>query len=445
MGLIIDNGLVISGDAERHIWPRGAVAMEGDRIVRVGPREEVVRAYPGFERRDAGGMAVLPGLVNGHSHTALSVLRGMVEDVGRRSLHRIYFPFMELMTEEDVEVMASLGCLETVKSGTTCLVELYSGLDPILEAVDRVGCRAVAGEMIRDVDLLGIRDGDYRFDPRMRDDMLRQGMETVDKWHGRGRGRIQCLLSPLAPDMCSAGFLKEVRELAEKSDLRVHTHLDQSPVEVEQVLAREGMRPAEFLESVGLVGPRLTAAHCFLAAEREIEILGQSGTNVAHCSGIAARRGYSPPIPALKKAGANVCLGSDNMTGDMMETMRLALMIGRIVSGDDTALPSAEVLEMATMGGARAVGLDTEIGSLEAGKKADLVLLDMKKPHLEPVINPVAGLVHYGLASDVDTVMVGGRVIMADRSFRTIDEEAVMSRARQTAKRLWKEFERRKR
>ena len=440
MDFLIHNGLVLTMDAEKRIFPKGALAIQGNRILEVGSQEEIFHSYPAFKRLDAQGKAILPGLVNSHSHTALSALRGMVEDGGRQTLYKIYFPFEQLMTDEDLFVMGLLGCVETLKSGTTCLVENFMNISRIVQAMDQVGLRGVVSEIVRDVDYLGIKNGVYRFDPKIGDKLLRNGVDLIEKWHGKSDGRMRCLLSPHAPDMCSAGLLREIRGLAEKMKVGVHTHLCQSKVEVEEVVRRVGKRPAQFLEEVGLLGPQLTGAHCFWADEKEVEILGKSGTNVAHCSGIAARRGYAPPIWALKQAGANVGLGSDNMTGDMIEAMRLALMIARIKTGDSTALPSMEILEMATMNGARAVGLQNEIGSLEKGKKADLIMLDLKKPHLVPVIDAVPDIVHYAIASDVDTVIVDGRIIMEGRQVKTVNEEEVMKQAQKTTERLWAEF-----
>ncbi len=442
MDFLIHNGIILTMDPRRKLLNPGALVLRGDRILDVGPEGEILKSYPESKKLDAGGKAILPGLVNSHSHTALSVLRGMVEDGGRQTLYKIYFPFEQLMSEEDILVMALLGCLETLKAGTTCLVENYMGISRVVEAIDRVGFRAVVSEIVRDVDYLGIKDGTYRFDPKIGEGLLKKGVDLVEKWHGKGDGRIRCLLSPHAPDMCSPRLLREIRALAEKMDVGVHTHLSQSLVEVEQVVSREAKRPVQYLEEIGLLGPRVTGAHCFWVDEKEVEILGRTHTNVAHCSGIAARRGYAPPIWALKQAGANVVLGTDNMTGDMVEAMRLALMIGRIKTGESTVLPSMEILEMATLNGARAVGLEKEIGSLEKGKKADLILLDLKKPHLVPVIDAAADIVHYGISSDVDTVIVGGRILMEGREVKTLNETEVMQQAQRTTERLWAEFKR---
>lgn len=440
--MLIYNGLIVTMDADRRIWQPGAVVIREGRILDLGPQDNILIAYADVAKLDAGGKAVLPGLVNIHSHTAMSALRGMTEDLGRRSLYDVYTPFTELMTREDIFLMGRLGCLETLKSGTTCLVENYSDISTVVEALDQIGIRAVVSEIVRDADFLELRNRNYRFDPKTGEKLLQQGVDLIEKWHGKHNGRILCQMSAHAPDLCSAGLLRQIRALAEKYDVGVHFHLSQNPGEVEQVLTREGKRPAEYLESVGLVGPRVIAAHCFLSDEREVEILGGSRTNVAHCSGIAARRAYAPPIWDLKQAGANITLGSDNMTGDMVEAMRLALVIARVKTGIDTALSSMEVLEAATINGAKALGLDKEIGSLEKGKKADIIMLDLKKAHLTPVVDAVTDFVHYGISSDVDTVIVDGCVLMEERQVKSVNEEAVLEQAQKTGERLWEEYRR---
>jgi 5-methylthioadenosine/S-adenosylhomocysteine deaminase len=440
MDMLIYNGLIVTMDADRKIWQQGAVVIREGRILDIGPQDNILNAYADVEKVDAKGKAVLPGLVNIHSHTAMSALRGMTEDLGRRSLYDVYTPFTELMTREDIFLMSRLGCLETLKSGTTCLVENYSDISTVVEALDQIGIRAMVSEIVRDADFLELKNRNYCFDPRIGEKFLQQGVDLIEKWHGKHNGRILCQMSAHAPDLCSANLLKQIRVLAEKYDVGVHFHLSQNPGEVEQVLKREGKKPAEYLESVGLVGPRVIAAHCFLSDQQEVEILGRSRTNIAHCSGIAGRRAYAPPIWDLKQAGANITLGSDNMTGDMVEAMRLALVIARVKTGIDTAMSSMEVLEAATINGAKALGLDKEIGSLEKGKKADIIMVDLKKAHLIPVVNAVTDLVHYGISSDVDTVIVDGCVLMEDRQVKTVNEAEILEQAQKTGERLWEKY-----
>jgi 5-methylthioadenosine/S-adenosylhomocysteine deaminase len=234
--------------------------------------------------------------------------------------------------------------------------------------------------------------------------------------------------------------LEEIRSLAEKMNVGITIHIAQSPGEVEQVIKREGKRPVEYLDSVGFLGPRVIGGHCVHLSQAEIDILGRTRTQVSHNAAINARRGFIAPIRALKDAGANIGLGSDNMSEDMIEVMRIALMVGRIKTGNYAAFMPRDVMEMATQNGANALGLGKEIGSLEKGKKADVILLDLKKPHIVPLINIMGNIVHTGLSSDVDTVIVDGQILMEGREVKPIKEEEVLMRAQKTTERLWEEF-----
>lgn len=440
MDLLIHNGIIVTMDADRKILKPGALAIQGDRILDVGPEEEMLRSYPNFRKLDARGKAILPGFVNLHTHTALTVLRGVAEDAGIKSLYEQIFPMTALMTGQDKYTMALLGCLEALKSGTTCIVENFHGMADIVGAVDRIGLRGVVSEIVNDADLLEIRKGQYRFDPKIGQDLLQKGVDLVEKWHGKENGRILCHLSAHAPDTCSPGLLKEIKALSEKLDVGITVHLAQSPREVEQVLGREKKRPVEYLESVGFLGPRVIGGHCVHIDQREVEILGKTRTNVSHNAAINARRAWIAPVFALKQAGANIGLGSDNMSEDMVEVMRVALLVGRIKTNNFAALMPDDVLEMATRNGAKALGLDKEIGSLEKGKKADLVMIDLDKPHLVPLVKVVANIVHTGMASDVDTVMVDGHILMEGREVKIVNEKEVMEQAQKTTERLWADY-----
>jgi 5-methylthioadenosine/S-adenosylhomocysteine deaminase len=300
--------------------------------------------------------------------------------------------------------------------------------------------RAVVSEMVNDADLLEIRKGNYRFDTKIGESLLKKNVDLIEKWHGRGNGRIRCHFGPHAPDTCSPWLLKEIKALAEKMDLGITIHIAQSPGEVEQVVRREGKRPVEYLEAADFLGPRVIGGHCVHLDQKEIDILGRTRTHVSHNAAINARRGFIAPIRALKDAGANIGVGSDNMSEDMFEVMRIALLVGRIKTGNYEAFMPQDVMEMATRNGAKALGLGKEIGSLEKGKKADVILMDLKKPHLVPLMNVMGNIVHTGLSSDVDAVIVDGQILMEGREVKTLNEEEVLIRAQKTTERLWEEF-----
>jgi 5-methylthioadenosine/S-adenosylhomocysteine deaminase len=440
MDLLIHNGLIVTMNPEGKIWGEGALAIKGDRIQDIGPQDNLLKSYPDIPKMDASGKAVLPGFVNLHTHTVLTVLRGVAEDAGIKSIYEQMMPMTDLMTPEDRYTMGLLGSLEALKSGTTTIVDNFSHMADIVPAVDRSGLRAVVSEIVNDADLLEIRKGNYRFETKIGESLLQKNLDLVKKWHGRDNGRILCHFGPHAPDTCSPWLLKEIRSLAEKINVGITIHIAQSPGEVEQVIKREGKRPVEYLDSVGFLGPRVIGGHCVHLSQAEIDILGRTRTHVSHNAAINARRGFIAPIRALKDAGANIGLGSDNMSEDLIEVMRIALMVGRIKTGNYATFMPQDVMEMATQNGAKALGLGKEIGSLEKGKKADIILLDLKKPHLVPLINVMGNIVHTGLSSDVDTVIVDGQILMEGREVKTINEEEVLMRAQKTTERLWEEF-----
>jgi 5-methylthioadenosine/S-adenosylhomocysteine deaminase len=442
MDLLIHGGMIVTMNPEGKIWKKGALMIRGDRIQDLGDEDDLLKSYPDTPKMDGAGKAVLPGLVNLHTHTVLTVLRGVAEDAGIKSIYEQMMPMTDLMTPEDRYTMGLLGALEALKSGATTIVDNFSHMADIVPAVAESGLRAVVSEIVNDADLLEIRKGIYRFDAGIGEALLKKNVDLIEKWHGRENGRIRCHLGPHAPDTCSPRLLGEIKALAEKMDLGITIHIAQSPGEVEQVLKREGKRPVEYLDEAGFLGPRVIGGHCVHLSPSEIEILGRTHTHVAHNAAINARRGFIAPIRALKDAGANIGLGSDNMSEDMFEVMRIALMVGRIKTGNYAAFLPPDVMEMATRNGAAALGLEEEIGSLEIGKKADVILLDLKKPHLVPMINALGTLVHTGLASDVDTVIVDGRVLMEGRKVKHLREEEILIRAQETTERLWKDFSR---
>lgn len=440
MDLLIHGGMIVTMNPEGKIWKEGALVIKGDRIQDIGPQDDILKSHPDIRRMDSSGKAVLPGLVNLHTHTVLTVLRGVAEDAGIKSIYEQMMPMTDLMTPEDRYNMALLGCLEAVKSGSTTIVENFSHMADIVPAVDRSGLRAVVSEIVNDADLLEIRKGNYRFDTKIGESLLKKNVDLIEKWHGRGNGRIRCHFGPHAPDTCSPWLLKEIKALAEKMDLGITIHIAQSPGEVEQVVRREGKRPVEYLEAADFLGPRVIGGHCVHLDQKEIDLLGRTRTHVSHNAAINARRGFIAPIRALKDAGANIGVGSDNMSEDMFEVMRIALMVGRIKTGNYEAFMPQDVMEMATRNGAKALGLGKEIGSLEKGKKADVILMDLKKPHLVPLMNVMGNIVHTGLSSDVDAVIVDGQILMEGREVKTLNEEEVLIRAQKTTERLWEQF-----
>jgi cytosine/adenosine deaminase-related metal-dependent hydrolase len=243
-----------------------------------------------------------------------------------------------------------------------------------------------------------------------------------------------------APEACSRELLRAARALAERRDIGTTIHLDQSHWEVESVMNVRGVRPAEYLFQHDFLSPRLVAAHCRFMTPGEISHLGRSRASVSHNAAMAARRAAAPPILALNAAGCRIAMGTDNMAHDMLESMRTGLFVERIARQDGERPWPEDVLEWGTRNGAAALGLGADVGSLEVGKKADLIVLDARRPHLVPALRIVSGWIHNGQAGDVESVMVDGRWLMRDRTVLTIDEADVVTRAEEIGRRVWRQL-----
>ncbi|MFW6074850.1 MAG: amidohydrolase family protein [Chloroflexota bacterium] len=439
---ILDNCGVVVGDAARTVYNEGAaITIDGDRIAAVGAVEEIRNTYPDAERIDMRGKIAFPGFVNMHTHTILTVLRGLAEDQGPHSLYGQMYPMKTVIQDEHRYALGMLGSVDALRSGTTTMVENYEGSTAVAPAIQKLGIRAVISEVANDAVMVNIRRGRYEFSEEQGESQLQAVSDLVEKWHGAENGRITCQVSAHAPDTCSRSLLEKVVALGEQYDVGLHIHLAQTPPEVAQVQQREGLRSVEYLDSVGFLGPRTVAAHCVYISPKEIQLLGRSRTNVAHNALMNGRRGKAAPAMHLEAAGANIGLGSDNMHEDMVSVLRTALVINRFKENDGTTPDSYHVLDWLTMGGARSLGMEQEIGSLEPGKRADITLVDFRQPHLQPLIDPVVTFVHNAHGTDVDSVLVDGEFVVRDGKTVNVDAHDVIDHANEMARDFWTKFQ----
>jgi len=425
-----------------------ALAVEGDKIVALGPTDQVLETYPRAEVYDGRGKALLPGLINCHAHLAATVARGFNEDYGFPNSARLAVQPASLLSKEEATLMVTVGALECIRSGTTTVVENTSGISDSAAALAQTGLRCVFAESVRDrengrgpmsAELLA-KSETPRFSPKLRDQGLQRISELFTAWHGAKQGRISVFPAAALAEDASPELLHAVRAFAEKHDLGYTIHLNQSHAEVDFMVRHHGLRPSAFLDKHGFLGPRLFAAHCRYVDDSEIALLGKSGTIVSHQAAMAANRGVIPPIPALREAGCPIANGTDNNTNDMLEVMRVALLTERIRRDDP--LPGVrpqpeDMLEDATQGGARAVRQGTLLGSLEVGKKADLIVLDTQRVHLVPALRIVSAWIHNGQPSDIESVMVDGQFIMRNRKILTVDEGSIVAHADKVGQRIW--------
>ena len=434
--LIIENAIVITADADRTEIRDGRLVVTDGRLVSVGAADGPTP--PAKEIVDATGMIALPGLVNVHTHTILTMVRGVAEDMGFAPAYTPGVPQGHMVTPDEAVALARLGVLEAMLFGSTLINDTYVHADLTLPAMGEVGLRVTACGRIHDVDFSGVSRGRWEYDPVIGDTTLNDALALAQRHHGAMNGRLGVQLAAHAPDTCSTPFLERIRQARDDTGLIVTTHLAQSRIEVERIMERDDKTPAELLDDLGLLTDRLIAAHCIFMTESDIVRAGRGGINVAHIPKGNATGGTMAPTLKLRAAGANLCLSTDNMHADMVELMRWALTVGRLqVERIDDDWQPEDMLEMATIHGARAMGLSDEIGSLEIGKKADIVLIDANRPHFAPMLDPLGNIVHVGQGRDVRHVFVDGEAVVKDGKPTKVDAAAIMSDAQAAAEALW--------
>jgi 5-methylthioadenosine/S-adenosylhomocysteine deaminase len=425
-----------------------ALAVDGSTIAAIGPTDAILQRYPNADLYDGRGKALCPGLVNCHAHLAATLERGFNEDFGFPNSARLSVRPASLLQGSEDTLMVTIGALEAIRTGTTTLVENSGGISRHAAALAKTGLRMVFAESVRDTENVagpmspeGLAKSEApRFSAKLRDEGMRRIEELFSAWHGKNQGRISVFPAAALAETTSPELLQAVHAFAEKHDLGYTIHLSQSRAEVDFMKRHHGMSPPAFLAKHGFLGPRLFAAHCRYVDDADIALLGKSRTVISHQAAMAANRGVIPPIAKLRAAGCPIANGTDNNTNDLFEVMRVALLTERI-SRDDPfpgVRPQPEdVLEDATLGGARALRQARTIGSLEVGKKADLLVVDTQRAHLVPAGRIVSAWIHNGQPSDIESVMVDGQFIMRNRKVQTLDEAAIVAEADKVGRRVW--------
>jgi cytosine/adenosine deaminase-related metal-dependent hydrolase len=441
MSLLIHDATVVTVDAERRVFAPGAVYVEGSRIVDVGPSDAVRGRRPAADRVvDGHRKLVLPGFVSSHTHVGYTIFRGRAEDAGLGCVTGQYFPMAAILSREERLAVGALPYAELLRSGVTTVLEMEEDADVYAPYVETLGIRSAMGVMILDVEVEGLRRASYRFDPAIGDVQLHQAVEFAERWHGGAGGRITALMTPNMVLSSSPAQLRAVRRAAARLGLRLSIHLGWGPAEAAATRQLYGKPPVRFLVDEGFLGPDVVVAHCYHIEEGDVELLARSGAAVAHCPLMNAVRGCIAPVQDLRRRGVTVSLGIDNMFADFFDVVRACVLVARIRDRDAVTMPSMEAVELATMGGARALGMEREIGSLEAGKRADLVVVDYRAFGLTPTLEPVQNLVYHAHARDVEMVLVDGAVVVDDRRLRTVDTGALADRAQAAAEAAWGRF-----
>jgi 5-methylthioadenosine/S-adenosylhomocysteine deaminase len=439
---LLHDAAVVTVDANGTIHHGGALAVEGDRIAAVGATADLTARYPRAERVPLPGRAIFPGFANAHTHFPLTLARGIYEDLSPP--HRPPFsgglaplPLPELSRGE-LEVMVRLAALEAIRCGTTLVLEDGSGLDRYADVLAASGLRYLACERAWDRAGASIgQPGPFTVDTGL----ARDGMDRIvafhSRWNNTADGRIRAGIAAWAPDMCSPELFGALGDLRRKLDTIATLHLNQIWGEVAAVKDQRGALPTEYVARTGFLTDRTVAAHCRCMTPDEERVLGAARASVAFNACIAARRGLSPHVAELERAGCLISMGSDNMAEDMIEVMRTGLFMERVRREDGRSPTPEEALVWATRNGYRALGVP-DGGALAPGNKADLIVVDFRKPHLTPAVRHVSTLVHQAQPADVESVMVDGRWVMREGRVLTLDEPATVREAERVARSAWR-------
>lgn len=425
---ILIRGAAVVQRAENAVLPNADVIVDGRRYEAVVPHGGVTGV---FERTIEGeGCLLVPGLVNAHTHLAMTLFRGVANDLPlERWLTEEIWPREQKLTAKDIYWGALLGLAEMIQSGTTAFVDMYFRMEEVAQAVEEAGLRALLSYGI-------VAPTPDRIEPE-----IRLAEAFAHGWDGGAGGRIRAALSPHAPYTCLPEVWRRVTALAHELHVPIHTHLAETAEEVARIRTEQGKSPAEWLEELGVFSVPVIAAHCVHVSEKDIEILAAHGASVAHCptSNLRLACGIAP-VQAMLDGGVNVALGTDGAAsaGDLnlIEEMRLASLVAKHAARDPQALPAAEALRCATSRGAAALGLSKELGTIEAGRRADGVLIRMTGPHLCPSYDPLANLVYAAQGLDVEAVFVDGKPLLLGGEFQTLDVEEIEGRCRQISRRF---------
>jgi len=436
--LLLTGATVLTADPSNPQIDNAEIGLTGGRIVHLTRHDGAAPPRPAKRTLDLSGHVVTPGFVNIHTHANLSMVRGVAEDLGFAPSYTPGIPQGQMVRPDEAYAIARLGALEAMLFGSTLINDTFVHADIVTPAMAELGLRVFSCGRIYDADLAGIPAGRWEHRDEIGEHTLNAALELAERYHGRTCSRIGVQLAAHAPDTCSTPFLRRIYEAADRHGLRITTHLSQSKLEVARILDRDGMSPPELLDEVGLLTDTLIAAHCIHVSEDDIARIGRAGVNVAHIPKGNATGGTMAPTSRLRTAGARLTLGTDNMHADMVEVMRWALCIGRLQEGAATSDWQPEtVFQMATMSGARAMGLEDEIGSIEIGKRADLVAFDFRRPHLTPSINPLGNIVHVAHGRDVAHVIVDGEIVVEAGRPTRVDADAIRREAQSAIAALW--------
>ncbi|MGY5860019.1 MAG: amidohydrolase [Candidatus Thorarchaeota archaeon] len=444
--IFIKNALIVTPKQDQiKFYNPGFIEISGDKISGIGSGSASMSADVTI---DAAGGIVLPGLIDSHIHTPESLLRGLAQDVPEKDwMHKTLGPIIRNMTLDDWIIGAKLCVLEALKAGTTTFCDYAYNMDKIIEKVHKPsGVRANVCTTINEFgDAKRSSEDLYEFDSSAGEKKFKDGVKLVKDWHGKLDGRITCLYGPQAADMMSSELLLKVKEKAIDDGVSIHMHVAQGNRERKQMKVRYGKSTIEYLKSLDFIDTNLIAVHCHDASEEELALLAQMGGRMVGCPGsIGLIDGVTPPLHSFRAAGGIAALGSDQGPPDgsnMFTQMRYAALLNKVKHRDPTVLKAEEVFRMVTIDAAKVHGLDKSIGSIEVGKKADIIILNPKISNLVPVLsgtvkNIIPNLVYNANGSEVRDVIINGQLVMQDGVMKTMNEEQIVTDAQKAAEQL---------
>ena len=416
MNILIKNIDLVPMDGKEEVIKNTNIYIEEDQIVHIGELKEDIKVDRTI---DGKNKLAMPGLINAHTHIGMSLLRNFADDLPLHEwLTQKIWPTEANLTAEDVYWGSLLSMIEMIQSGTTTFCDMYFFMDEVGKGLEETGMRGVLTRGL--IEEEGKNLG-----------KLLNTKNLYKNWNGKGNGRIKVMVAPHAPYTCSPEFLEKIMDLAKELDTGVHIHLSETEKEIEDSLKQWGKSPIKHVYDLGLFNFPTVAAHCVHVDDDDINILKENNVSPVNnpSSNLKLASGFAP-IDKMLKAGINVALGTDGSSSNnnlnMFEEIHLASIINKAVNKDAVSVPAIEALKMATINGAKALNWNKEIGSIEIGKKADIILIDMNKPHLYPLHNIISALAYSVQGSDVDTVIIDGKILMENREMKTIDVEKVM-------------------
>ena len=407
---------------------KSSLLIQNDKIVEISDKLGLNDAD---EVINASGKILLPGLVNTHTHLSMTLMRGLADDMPLDTwLNNYIWPVEAELNPEYCYAGALVACAEMIKSGTTCFNDMYFYMDHVAKAADEAGLRGIISHGMIDFG-----------DEDKRKQEFKESIRIIKKCHNTGNGRIQVAFGPHSPYTCSQELLSQVKREAAKYGVRIHIHVSETQKEVSDILEAHGKRPFEYLDEIGFLGSEVTAAHAVWLSKNEIDIIKQSEAKLSHnpSSNMKLSSGVSPVSELLSK-DACVSIGTDgpasNNNMDMLEEMKITALLQKVTTMDPTVLNAEEVFKMATINGAKSLGLEDQIGSIEVGKKADITLIDAKSPQLTPFRNPISHIVYSANGGNVDTVICNGEISDENRELLTLDENMILEAAQNASEEL---------